>query len=182
MHEDQARGRFVSSFVSAARACASFSRWMPDAGYSTPTDEAQGDVRLLQGPAPACLRGRGMSAAAEADAPNRAGSKRGALAHKGVLVAANSVPVETDIMAPANPAGIPSSRASRRSRAERLRSAQNCAAAVSALRVPNIARVQEPMDIADVLRKIRSMLYQRCGVCRSSIGKRGPVAAPASAR
>jgi hypothetical protein len=44
----------------------------------------------------------------------------------------------------------------------------------AALNVPKLISTQVPIDIGEVLRKIRSILYQRCGVCRSRISSGPP--------
>jgi len=69
-------------------------------------------------------------------------------------------------MAPAPVAGTAKARAARRYGGRRRRSPRNCSSAVIPLNPPKAVRVHEPIDIGDVRRKIRSMLYQRSGVRR----------------
>ncbi len=79
----------------------------------------------------------------------------------GVLVADCSAAVYTLSPPPVIEAGTDATRAAPRSQHPArppIRSASSCAAAVSALVRPKLVRIYEPIDIGEVVRRMRSML------------------------
>src|SRR5215203_1712718 len=114
--------------------------------------------------------------------PNSIGNCRDAVSQSGVLVIESSVAVYVAMTAPVAAPASPAARSTVLNLVVPVVSRRSCVTAAMPLAAPNAPRTQEPMLMGEVRRTMRSMLYQRDGVCRSRMSSTGLMSVPMKAR